>query len=76
MSIIQVLQYMDYCFTGVFACEMFLKVIIPILNLIIINSFQLVDQGVLLHPGSYCRDFWNILDGVVVSCALVAFAFA
>ncbi|GMT04511.1 hypothetical protein PENTCL1PPCAC_26685, partial [Pristionchus entomophagus] len=57
----KVLQYMDYCFTGVFACEMFLK---------------LVDQGVLLHPGSYCRDFWNILDGVVVSCALVAFAFA
>ncbi|TKR73038.1 hypothetical protein L596_020401 [Steinernema carpocapsae] len=57
----KVLQYMDYCFTGVFACEMLLK---------------LIDQGVILHRGSYCRDFWNVLDGVVVICALVAFAFA
>ncbi|CAB3400469.1 unnamed protein product [Caenorhabditis bovis] len=57
----KVLQYMDYCFTGVFACEMLLK---------------LIDQGILLHPGSYCRDFWNILDGVVVTCALFAFGFA
>uniref|UniRef100_A0A0N4ZYK0 Voltage-dependent calcium channel type A subunit alpha-1 n=1 Tax=Parastrongyloides trichosuri TaxID=131310 RepID=A0A0N4ZYK0_PARTI len=57
----KVLQYMDYCFTGVFACEMLLK---------------LIDQGVLLHRGSYCRDFWNVLDGVVVVCALVAFSFA
>ncbi|CAI5456021.1 unnamed protein product [Caenorhabditis angaria] len=57
----RVLQYMDYCFTGVFACEMLLK---------------LIDQGILLHPGSYCRDFWNILDGIVVTCALFAFGFA
>uniref|UniRef100_A0A1I8A8I5 Ion_trans domain-containing protein n=1 Tax=Steinernema glaseri TaxID=37863 RepID=A0A1I8A8I5_9BILA len=57
----KVLQYMDYCFTGVFACEMLLK---------------LIDQGIILHRGSYCRDFWNVLDGVVVICALVAFAFA
>uniref|UniRef100_A0A915PUS1 Voltage-dependent calcium channel alpha-1 subunit IQ domain-containing protein n=1 Tax=Setaria digitata TaxID=48799 RepID=A0A915PUS1_9BILA len=57
----KVLQYMDYCFTGVFALEMCLK---------------LIDQGVLLHPGSYCRDFWNLLDGIVVFCALVAFSFA
>ncbi|PAV77952.1 hypothetical protein WR25_14032 [Diploscapter pachys] len=56
-----VLQKMDYCFTAVFAIEMLLK---------------LIDQGILLHPGSYCRDFWNILDGVVVCCALVAFGFA
>ncbi|CAD5229555.1 unnamed protein product [Bursaphelenchus okinawaensis] len=57
----KVLQYFDYCFTGVFAVEMLLKVI---------------DQGVLLHRGSYCRDFWNVLDGVVVVCALVGFAFS
>lgn len=25
-SLNKVLQYFDYCFTGVFACEMFLKV--------------------------------------------------
>uniref|UniRef100_A0A915CNI0 Voltage-dependent calcium channel alpha-1 subunit IQ domain-containing protein n=1 Tax=Ditylenchus dipsaci TaxID=166011 RepID=A0A915CNI0_9BILA len=57
----RVLQYFDYCFTGVFACEMLLK---------------LIDQGVLLHRGSYCRDFWNVLDGIVVVCALIGFAFS
>ncbi|CAK5122112.1 unnamed protein product [Meloidogyne enterolobii] len=57
----KILQYFDYCFTGVFACEMLLK---------------LIDQGVILHPGSYCRDFWNVLDGVVVVCALIGFAFS
>uniref|UniRef100_A0AC35TNP8 EF-hand domain-containing protein n=1 Tax=Rhabditophanes sp. KR3021 TaxID=114890 RepID=A0AC35TNP8_9BILA len=57
----RILQYMDYAFTCVFACEMFLK---------------LIDQGIVLHRGSYCRDFWNVLDGVVVICALVAFSFA
>jgi len=36
----------------------------------------LIDQGVILHPGSYCRDFWNVLDGVVVVCALIGFAFS
>uniref|UniRef100_A0A0N5AJK0 Voltage-dependent calcium channel type A subunit alpha-1 n=1 Tax=Syphacia muris TaxID=451379 RepID=A0A0N5AJK0_9BILA len=56
-----VLQYFDYLFTGVFALEMTLK---------------LIDQGVILHPGSYCRDFWNVLDGVVVVFALLAFSFA
>lgn len=38
-------------------------------------SFQIIDLGILLHPGSYCRDLWNILDATVVICALVAFAF-
>ncbi|XP_076325317.1 voltage-dependent calcium channel type A subunit alpha-1-like [Tachypleus tridentatus] len=57
----RILNYLDYVFTGVFTVEMILKV---------------VDQGVVLHPGSYCRDPWNILDAVVVVCALVAFAFA
>ncbi|XP_042894573.2 voltage-dependent calcium channel type A subunit alpha-1 [Parasteatoda tepidariorum] len=55
-----ILNYFDYAFTGFFAIEMVLKVI---------------DQGVILHPGSYCRDLWNILDAIVVICALVAFAF-
>ncbi|XP_022652390.1 voltage-dependent calcium channel type A subunit alpha-1-like isoform X3 [Varroa destructor] len=57
----KILNYFDYAFTGVFTVEMILKV---------------VDQGVILHPGSYCRDLWNILDSVVVICALIAFAFA
>ena len=46
-------------FTGVFAVEMLLKII---------------DLGVILHPGSYFRDVWNILDATVVICALYSFA--
>lgn len=56
-----VLNYFDYAFTFVFTIEMLLKVI---------------DLGVMLHPGSYGRDFWNLLDAIVVICALIAFAFA
>lgn len=56
-----VLNYFDYGFTMVFTVEMLLKVI---------------DLGVMLHPGSYGRDFWNLLDAIVVICALIAFAFA
>ncbi|CAH1786625.1 unnamed protein product [Owenia fusiformis] len=55
-----ILNYFDYVFTSVFTAEMILKVI---------------DLGILFHPGSYCRDLWNILDATVVICALVAFIF-
>ncbi|KAM6963143.1 voltage-dependent R-type calcium channel subunit alpha-1E [Aplochiton taeniatus] len=53
------LRYFDYVFTGVFTFEMIMK---------------MIDQGLLLHSGSYFRDLWNILDFVVVVGALVAFA--
>uniref|UniRef100_A0A8C8SNZ9 Voltage-dependent N-type calcium channel subunit alpha n=1 Tax=Pelusios castaneus TaxID=367368 RepID=A0A8C8SNZ9_9SAUR len=56
-----VLKYLDYIFTGVFTFEMVIK---------------MIDLGLLLHPGSYFRDLWNILDFIVVSGALVAFAFS
>ncbi|XP_061892782.1 voltage-dependent P/Q-type calcium channel subunit alpha-1A isoform X9 [Entelurus aequoreus] len=55
-----VLRYFDYVFTGVFTFEMLVK---------------MVDLGLVLHQGSYFRDLWNILDFIVVSGALVAFAF-
>uniref|UniRef100_A0A8D2ZYD0 Voltage-dependent calcium channel type A subunit alpha-1 n=1 Tax=Scophthalmus maximus TaxID=52904 RepID=A0A8D2ZYD0_SCOMX len=55
----KVLRYFDYVFTGVFTFEMIIK---------------MIDQGLLLHDGSYFRDLWNILDFIVVVGALVAFA--
>ncbi|RMB93773.1 hypothetical protein DUI87_29765 [Hirundo rustica rustica] len=36
---------------------------------------NMVDLGLVLHQGAYFRDLWNILDFIVVSGALVAFAF-
>ncbi|XP_011635066.1 voltage-dependent calcium channel type A subunit alpha-1 isoform X2 [Pogonomyrmex barbatus] len=56
----KILTYFDYAFTGVFTIEMVLKII---------------DLGIILHPGSYLREFWNIMDAVVVICAMVSFAF-
>ncbi|MEQ2294191.1 Voltage-dependent P/Q-type calcium channel subunit alpha-1A [Ameca splendens] len=40
-----------------------------------LHVFQMVVLGLFLHQGSYFRDLWNILDFIVVSGALVAFAF-
>ncbi|KAM9500375.1 voltage-dependent R-type calcium channel subunit alpha-1E-like isoform 2-T2 [Clarias gariepinus] len=55
----RVLRYFDYVFTGVFTFEMIIK---------------MIDQGLILHDGSYFRDLWNILDFIVVVGALIAFA--
>ncbi|CAH1100381.1 unnamed protein product [Psylliodes chrysocephalus] len=55
-----ILDKFDYAFTSVFAVEMLLKVI---------------DLGIILHPGSYLREVWNIMDAVVVICALVSMGF-
>lgn len=56
----KILTYFDYAFTCVFTVEMLLKVI---------------DLGIILHPGSYLREFWNVMDAVVVICAAVSFGF-
>lgn len=37
-------------------------------------ALQMIDQGLILHDGSYFRDMWNILDFIVVVGALIAFA--
>ena len=31
---------------------------------------KIIDLGFVLHKGSYCRDFWNVVDFVVVVGAL------
>ncbi|XP_043276722.1 voltage-dependent calcium channel type A subunit alpha-1 isoform X12 [Venturia canescens] len=56
----KILNYFDFAFTGVFTIEMILKVI---------------DLGIILHPGSYLREFWNVMDAVVVICAAVSMGF-
>ena len=40
---------------------------------VMFQMFQILDQGFILHPGAYMRDFWNIMDITVVSCALTSF---
>ena len=54
----QKLVYFDYGFTCVFAIEVLMKII---------------DYGVILHPGSYLRELWNVMDMLVVSCAISSF---
>jgi hypothetical protein len=56
----KILNHFDYGFTCVFTLEFLFKVI---------------DLGIILHPGSYLREFWNIMDAVVVICAGVSFGF-
>ena len=53
------LKFADYFFTAMFCIEMTMK---------------LIALGVVLHPGSYVRDPWNILDATVVLASLVDFA--
>lgn len=79
----KILNYFDYGFTAVFTVEMTLKVN-KILNIIFCLSFnigtyydlKMIDLGMICHEGSYFRDIWNVLDFVVVSCAIFSFAFS
>uniref|UniRef100_A0A1I8JQ50 DUF4806 domain-containing protein n=1 Tax=Macrostomum lignano TaxID=282301 RepID=A0A1I8JQ50_9PLAT len=70
------LGYFDYAFTLVFtggdAAEGS-EVYMPNDNKVSAAVHScIVDLGIILHPGSYCRDLWNILDATVVLCALFA----
>ena len=53
----KVLGYIDFIFTPIFALE----VVVKILN-----------YGVVLHPGAYFRDGWNIMDAMVVAAAIAS----
>ncbi|ESO01953.1 hypothetical protein HELRODRAFT_161161 [Helobdella robusta] len=71
----RILNHFDYVFTGVFTVEMILKTKLYDLTHSPLAHWQIINLGVIFHPGAYCRDLWNILDALVVVCALVAFAF-
>ena len=53
-----VFSYYDYCFTAIFTIELILKIIV---------------LGFVMHPGSYLRDPWNVIDAIVVLSAFVNF---
>ncbi|KAJ8386896.1 hypothetical protein AAFF_G00164930 [Aldrovandia affinis] len=52
-----ILGYADYVFTGLFTIEIILK---------------MTAYGAFLHKGSFCRNYFNILDLVVVSVSLIS----
>ncbi|KPP70344.1 hypothetical protein Z043_110833, partial [Scleropages formosus] len=54
----QVLGYADYAFTSIFTVEILLKMTV---------------HGAFLHQGSFCRNWFNLLDLLVVSVSLVSF---
>ncbi|KAF8781415.1 Voltage-dependent L-type calcium channel subunit like protein [Argiope bruennichi] len=56
----KILNYFDYFFTTVFTVEITLKA---------------VAYGLILHKGSFCRSYFNLLDVLVVSVSLISFAF-
>ncbi|XP_058273774.1 voltage-dependent L-type calcium channel subunit alpha-1C isoform X5 [Hemibagrus wyckioides] len=53
----QILGYADHVFTGLFTIEIILK---------------MTAYGAFLHRGSFCRNYFNILDLVVVSVSLIS----
>lgn len=66
-------QTMPSPVAGAWLCLSFWNILFPSNTCF---SLQMIDLGLLLHPGAYFRDLWNILDFIVVSGALVAFAFS
>ncbi|XP_056603541.1 voltage-dependent L-type calcium channel subunit alpha-1C isoform X5 [Triplophysa dalaica] len=53
----RILGYADYVFTGIFTIEIMLK---------------MTAYGAFVHKGSFCRNYFNILDLVVVSVSLIS----
>ncbi|KAL4622587.1 voltage-dependent L-type calcium channel subunit alpha-1D-like [Arapaima gigas] len=53
-----VLGYADYAFTSIFTVEIILKMTV---------------YGAFLHEGSFCRNWFNLLDLLVVSVSLISF---
>ncbi|XP_078520405.1 voltage-dependent L-type calcium channel subunit alpha-1F [Lissotriton helveticus] len=53
-----ILGYFDYAFTSIFTVEILLK---------------MMAYGAFLHRGSFCRNWFNLLDLLVVSVSLISF---
>ncbi|CAE1323312.1 CACNA1D [Acanthosepion pharaonis] len=53
----KILNYFDYIFTSVFTIEIIIK---------------LISYGLVLHKGSFCRSYFNLLDLLVVGVSLIS----
>ncbi|XP_043247671.1 muscle calcium channel subunit alpha-1-like isoform X2 [Amphibalanus amphitrite] len=57
----KILNHFDYFFTAVFTVEI---------------CFKVIAYGFILHPGSFCRSAFNLLDILVVAVSLISFIFS
>ncbi|XP_069795821.1 voltage-dependent L-type calcium channel subunit alpha-1D-like isoform X9 [Narcine bancroftii] len=53
-----ILGYFDYAFTAIFTVEIL---------------FKMMTYGAFLHKGSFCRNYFNLLDILVVGVSLISF---
>uniref|UniRef100_A0A6Q2X039 Voltage-dependent L-type calcium channel subunit alpha n=1 Tax=Esox lucius TaxID=8010 RepID=A0A6Q2X039_ESOLU len=72
----QVLASADVVFTSVFTVEVVLKHV-PHLTVYVLTQEELgflvmTVYGAIMHPGSFCRNSFNILDLIVVSVSLLS----
>ena len=75
ISCLQLLNTADYFFTAVFTIEIGLKVTSSIESsqaTLSLSFAQVIAYGLILHPGAFCRNRFNILDIVVVSVSLIS----
>uniref|UniRef100_A0A4W3III4 Voltage-dependent L-type calcium channel subunit alpha n=1 Tax=Callorhinchus milii TaxID=7868 RepID=A0A4W3III4_CALMI len=73
-----VLGYFDYAFTAIFTVEILLK-ILGFADYVFTSMFafeivlKMTSYGAFLHKGSFCRNYFNLLDLLVVGVSLVSF---
>lgn len=78
---VQILGYADYAFTSIFTVEILLKVRYMDVSsewelqavMLTLSTRQMTVHGAFLHQGSFCRNWFNLLDLLVVSVSLVSF---
>ncbi|KAM9409165.1 calcium channel, voltage-dependent, L type, alpha 1D subunit, a [Pholidichthys leucotaenia] len=73
-----ILGYFDYAFTAIFTVEIVLKVL-GYADFVFTSMFtfeiilKMTTYGAFLHKGAFCRNYFNLLDLLVVGVSLVSF---
>ncbi|KAL6456562.1 hypothetical protein MHYP_G00351060 [Metynnis hypsauchen] len=73
-----ILGYFDYAFTAIFTVEILLKVL-GYADYVFTSIFtfeillKMTAFGAFLHKGAFCRNYFNLLDLLVVGVSLVSF---